>query len=171
MCDTFVSAKNYSKNKTIIFGKNSDREPNEAQAIVKYPARDCLETDLKCTYITIPQVKHTYAVILSKPFWMWGAEMGINEHGLVIGNEAVFSRLKVASFGLTGMDLIRLALERTKNAKEALSLITDLINIYGQGGNGAYKNNLFYFNSFIIADKNSACVLRNCRKTLGSKVD
>ncbi len=36
-------------------------------------------SQLKCTYISIPQAHHTYAVVLSKPTWMWGAEMGANQ--------------------------------------------------------------------------------------------
>ena len=36
---------------------------------------------LRCTYIAIPQAPRTHAVVLSKPSWMWGAEMGANEVG------------------------------------------------------------------------------------------
>ena len=35
----------------------------------------------QCTYIDIEQVSDTLAVILSKPAWMWGAEMGANSVG------------------------------------------------------------------------------------------
>jgi dipeptidase len=93
---------------------------------------------------------------------MWGAEMGANEHGVVIGNEAVFTKVKIEkkNNGLTGMDLLRLALERSKTAGEALTCITSLLEQYGQDACGGYKNkSFFYHNSFIIADASEAWVL------------
>ena len=33
----------------------------------------------QCTYIEVEQAPATLGVILSKPSWMWGAEMGANE--------------------------------------------------------------------------------------------
>ena len=65
---------------------------------------------LQCTYIDIDEVKETYDVVLSKPSWMWGAEMGANEHGVCIGNEAVWNKAQTASDlqpALLGMDLVR----------------------------------------------------------------
>ncbi len=38
MCDTFVSLSSATRDGSIIFGKNSDREPNEAQVLEFYPA-------------------------------------------------------------------------------------------------------------------------------------
>ncbi|MEN8120172.1 MAG: C69 family dipeptidase [Bacteroidota bacterium] len=166
MCDTFVNVPSKQEKGNIIFGKNSDREPNEAQSIVRIPAMKHRPGKLNCTYIEIPQVSETNEVILSKPFQMWGAEMGANEHDLVIGNEAVFTKVKMnkKSKGLTGMDMIRLALERTKTADSALELITELITEYGQDANGGYHNNLYYHNSFIISDKTKAWVLETAGK-------
>lgn len=64
---------------------------------------------LQCTYIEIDQVPKTYAVVLSRPAWLWGAEMGANEHGVCIGNEAVWGKEEVCDEeALLGMDLVRL---------------------------------------------------------------
>ena len=68
----------------------------------------------QCTYIEIDQVAHTHSVVLSKPAWMWGAEMGANEHGVCIGNEAVWTKLNSAADAeekLLGMDLLRYCLQ------------------------------------------------------------
>ncbi len=72
MCDTFVYVPKKENDSNIVFAKNSDREPNEAQAIIRIPAQKHKSVKLQCTYIEIPQVQETYEVILSKPFQMWG---------------------------------------------------------------------------------------------------
>lgn len=93
MCDTIVALGNSTVDGNVIFGKNSDRHPNEAHEVVIFPAaQHPTGTTVKCTYIEIPQVPATHQVLLAKPFWIWGAEMGSNEHGVTIGNEAVFTR-------------------------------------------------------------------------------
>ncbi len=166
MCDTIVALGNSTKDGSVIFGKNSDREPNEAHEVVII-RRAFHEPDskVKCTYIEIPQVHETYQVILAKPFWIWGAEMGSNEFGVTIGNEAVFTRTPYQKKpGLIGMDLLRLALERSKTATEALEIIIDLLKKHGQGGNCGFAHPLYYHNSFLIADFDIAWVLETSGK-------
>jgi len=160
MCDTMVALGNSTKNGDVIFAKNSDRQPNEPLLMMRIPRKEYrVGSKVKCTYITIDQVQETYDVLLLKPSWMWGAEMGANEHGLNIGNEAVFTKVKQGPPALLGMDLVRLALERCRTSTEALHLITELLDKHGQGGNCGYEKQFVYHNSFLIADRDSAWVL------------
>jgi secernin len=172
MCDTFVSTPITSADGSMIMAKNSDREPNEAQNITFVPGIDHPAGSMvTCTYITIPQVDRTFSVLLSRPFWMFGAEMGVNEHGVAIGNEAVFTKEKYhkKNDALLGMDILRLALERSKTACEAHDLIISLIAEYGQGGNNAMGGKLFYHNSYLIADFNEAYLLETAGRFWVSK--
>ena len=166
MCDTFVALSNATKDGSVIFGKNSDREPNEAHELLVIPhAKHAPNAEIACTYVTIPQVPETNAVLLAKPFWIWGAEMGANEHGVVIGNEAVFTKVPYDKQpGLIGMDFLRLALERASTSDEALEEIITLLEIYGQGGNCGMAHSFYYHNSFLIADPGSAWVLETAGK-------
>jgi dipeptidase len=86
--------------------------------------------------------------------------MGANEHGVTIGNEAVFTREPYAAVGLTGMDLVRLGLERSTTAAGAVETIVALLEEFGQGGLCSLERKSFtYHNSFIVADGGGAFVL------------
>ncbi|MFY9427453.1 MAG: C69 family dipeptidase [Caldicoprobacterales bacterium] len=160
MCDTMVALGNATRDGVTLFAKNSDRQPNEPHILVRIPRKEHgPNAKVKCTYIEMDQVPYTYEVLLLKPSWIWGCEMGCNEFGLNIGNEAVFTKEPYGKDALIGMDMVRLALERCKTSKEALMLIIDLLEKYGQGGNCGYEKPFTYHNSFLIADSNSAWVL------------
>lgn len=161
MCDTLGQIVSESK---ALFAKNSDRSPNEPQVAEYRPAMEHNAKTLRATYMEIDQAPHTYATLLSRPVWMWGAEMGVNEHGVCIGNEAVFTKGKYGQSGLTGMDLLRLGLERGTSAHEALTCIIDLLERYGQGGNCGYDHSFFYDNAFLIMDRQTIYLLETAGK-------
>lgn len=157
MCDTIgrIISSDYA-----IFGKNSDRAVNEPQLLEFHAAKDHQEGEtLKCTYISIPEARHTNAIVLSRPSWIWGGEIGVNEFGVCIGNEAVFTKGPYGKDALIGMDLLRLGLERGSSAKQALEAIIDLLQRYGQGGNCGYDSDFHYDNSFLIMDREDLYVL------------
>jgi secernin len=161
MCDTLVALGNSTEDGSVIFGKNSDRPQDEVQLVTYVPRTSYSKGDeLKCTYISIPQASETAAILLSQPWWIWGAEMGTNEFGVSIGNEAIYTNEPLRRNGLLGMDLLRLGLERGKTALESINVITELLEKYHQGGGCAYQDSgWLYHNSFIIADTQEAYVL------------
>ncbi|XP_066431922.1 secernin-3 isoform X2 [Eleutherodactylus coqui] len=161
-CDTFVALPPATVGNRIIFGKNSDRLSDEVQEIVYYPGRSYEPGEkLECTYIEIEQVEKTHSVVLSRPSWLWGAEMGANEFGVCIGNEAVWGKEEIDDKeALLGMDLVRLGLERAATAEGALDVIVGLLDKYGQGGNCMESAMPFaYHNSFLLADRKEAWIL------------
>ena len=160
MCDTF----GFLSKDASVFAKNSDRSPNEPQVIEYHPSCCPGEDEVNMTYITVPQAKETHAVLLSRPTWLWGAEIGVNDCGVCIGNEAVWTLGKYGENALTGMDLLRLGLERSSCADEAASVIIEMLERFGQGGNCGYDHDFHYDNSFLIMDLSHLLVLETAGK-------
>ncbi len=104
---------------------------------------DSLEyTSLSGKKFKIHQVAHTYAIV----------GFQINEHQLAIGETTFTGRKELwdKDKPLKYWDLMRLALLRAKTAREAIKVITSLVETYGYGSEGE---------SFSIADPNEAWLL------------
>ncbi|EKX38998.1 hypothetical protein GUITHDRAFT_53884, partial [Guillardia theta CCMP2712] len=160
-CDSFVIV---GAEGATIFSKNSDRPCTEVHEVVRFNSQEHAEgSKVRCQYIEIPQARKTFAVILSRPAWLWGAEMGANEMGLCAGNEAVTTREASSCDDggkrLLGMDLVRLVLERAAGAREAVEVAAALLEAHGQGGPCEEDGDWCYENSFIFADAEEAWVM------------
>jgi len=172
MCDTLV-AKDFTTGEWY-FAKNSDRDIDEPQVIQYCLPQEGLTTPTHIEqrsyynnnqYPTLLKASEglslTHRALICRPAWIWGAEMGINEKGVAIGNEALFARRRSSKRGLLGMDILRLALHAASTAQEALETIVALLEQWGQGGNGSYSGKLHYHNSFLIADGREAYILES----------
>lgn len=160
MCDTLCALAPVSAAGVTLLAKNSDRPPTEAQPLEWHPSRD--EATTRTTYLSIEGAgRSTQAFLGSRPSWMWGVEHGVNEAGVAIGNEAVWTTLDPsgAPEALIGMDLVRLGLERATTAAEAIDVMTALLERHGQGGACHPDTGHSYWSSFLVADRDTAVVL------------
>ncbi len=163
MCDTVVVVP---KEGPVWFAKNSDREPSEAQFL------ECHERDAHAEGIPegLPEARGLARVLLSRPAWMWGCEMGVNEHGVAIGNEAVFTRVRVPKSGYSGMDFQRVALATSRTADDALEQLIELTEDLAQGGPMGHRHRSFrYHSSFIVADPVTAWVFETAGEYWAAK--
>jgi dipeptidase len=112
-------------------------------------------------------------MLLTKAFWTYGCEVGVNEYGLAMGEEAVFTtEMKEEKDGIIGPDLMRIGLERAKDCQEAIQIMTGLLEQYGQGGSAELKGNSHFDSSYIMADRKEAYVLETAgRRWAVKKVD
>jgi len=112
---------------------------------------DVYEWDTQKFKGKIRQVAHTYSVVGN-----------MNEHQLAIG-ETTYTGL-VSQIDTTGIidygSLIYITLQRAKNAREAINVISDLVSEYGYGSSGE---------SFSIADPNEVWIFEIIGKGPGKK--
>ena len=114
------------------------------QPAADHPAgamRKVIEWDTGKYLGEIPEVAHTYRTIGN-----------MNEHGLVIvestwgGREELVDTTGIIDYG----SLIYISLQRAKTAREAISIMTNLVNDYGYASSGE---------SFTIADPNEVWIM------------
>jgi secernin len=156
MCDTLCGPGPDG----MVFAKNSDRPVGEVQLAVPFGRRASAGCTLRTQYLSIGDTG-AHATFLSCPTWLWGAEHGVNEFGVALGNERVATvhRANEARPALIGMDVVRLGLERARSAEEAVDLMADLLTTHGQGGIADAAHHEAYDSSFLIADPRGAFVL------------
>ena len=150
-CDTFALGKDFYHEHKNFFAKNSDRPLGEAQPLCFYPRAEHKAGDvLQCTHLSIPQTNRTYAVMGCRPYWIWGFEMGVNECGLAIGNEAEGSRCEAETEeGMLGMDMLRLALERAATAREGVDVIAQMLTQIATGAVELLSESLAYLDCLV----------------------
>src|SRR5437667_5264744 len=153
----------------MVFAKNSDRPPGEAQVLLAHVARSpgrALDTQ----YLYVPD-PGAHAFVGSHPTWLWGAEHGVNEHGVAVGNEKVWTvdDPRVLPPALLGMDLVRLGLERSRTADDAREVITNALTEHGQGGSGEPGSDAPYFSSFLVADPRGGWIIETSARTWAAR--
>ena len=160
MCD-LLCALPVATDGVALFAKNSDRPPSERQVLEWLPSRVDAEPT-RATYVAVaPHTSATLGVLGSRPDWGWGLEHGVNEAGVAIGNATIYTTLDPRPFpdALTGMDLVRLALERATSAADAVALLELLLVTVGQGGSGHDGVTRPYWSSFLVVDRSHAFVV------------
>jgi hypothetical protein len=117
-----------------LFGHAARGRPDESPRLGRGAgAAHAPDERVRATFIELPQARRTCAALGARPADGWGYLHGVNEHGVAAGCTSLRTRLRLDAPGLTGPDLVRLALERGPTARQALEAITDLIVRHGQG--------------------------------------
>jgi hypothetical protein len=117
-----------------LFGHAARGRPDEAPRLGRGPgASHAPDERVRATFLELPQARRTCAALGARPAGGWGYLHGVNEHGVAAGCTSLRTRLRLDAPGLTGPDLVRLALERGPTARQALEAIADLIVRHGQG--------------------------------------
>jgi secernin len=117
-----------------LFGHAARGRPDESPRLGRGAgAAHAPDERVRATFVELPQARRTCAVLGARPVGGWGYCFGVNEYGVAAGCARLRTRLRLDAPGLTGPDLVRLALERGPTARQALEAMTDLVVRHGQG--------------------------------------
>ena len=157
-CTNFIVGKAASKDGSVICTYNAD-DYGMFIGLCHYPAakhakgemRKAIDWDTKEYHGEIPEAPETYNVIGN-----------INEYQVTIGETTYGGREEmVDSTGILDYgSLIYIALQRSKTAREAISVMTTLAETYGYNSEGE---------TFTICDPNEAWIMEMMGKGPGSK--
>jgi len=148
-CTNFIITKGASSDKSVMITYAADSHTRYG-AITFYPAADHKPGDM-CEVFhyengkllgKIPEVAHTYSVV-----------QFMNEHQVAIGETTwggLDSLSKQPGAILDYGSLMRIALQRSKTAREAIKVMTELVAQYGYATSGE---------SFSISDANEAWIM------------
>jgi dipeptidase len=135
--DMLVALPGATTDRVTLFGHNCNRPVGESRALERVPGRTFAPGErVRTNHLSLPQARQTFTVIAGRFGGGWGYSHGINERGVAAGTTAVRTRLPNELPGLTGPDLVRIALERSATAMQAVDVVTDLVSRHGPGVGG-----------------------------------
>ena len=94
-CDTWVALSDATESRVTMLGKNSDRTPFDCQPLLLASTSSHGRPVRRSTLGAITDSagpKRPTPRLGSSPYWCWGYEEGMNEFGVAIGNEGVFTK-------------------------------------------------------------------------------
>ena len=148
-CTNLIITKGASSDRSVMITYNADSHTRYG-AIAYYPAADHQAGEMCEVYHyengrllgKIPEVAHTYSVV-----------QFMNEHQVAIGETTWGGLEALATQPEAILDygsLMRIALQRSKTAREAIKVMTELVARYGYATSGE---------SFSISDANEAWIM------------
>ncbi|TXS88932.1 hypothetical protein FV139_20875 [Parahaliea maris] len=151
--DSFI----FRTESAIWFGKNTHSPPSVAQALSFTPLSRGQTLARHGTFIELEGADTRLSHFASGSVGGWGAQMGVNQHGVVVGCHLAGTKLAGRGKpGVSGGDLVRLALEQARSSRDARDIITRAVERYGQGASLRLPALNGYDSSFIIADFHEA---------------
>ena len=150
---TWCGVKNASANETTLVALNQHAANSDRHSVQIVPGHFHEPGQLvPVANLTLPQARQTYTVLGLQKQGEWGFAHGINENRVTVAATPWQSRIKANGSPLTGADLVRLALERSRSAMAAVEVLTDLVQRHGQKSDNIY----------LIADSAEAFVVESC---------
>ncbi|HMF13598.1 MAG TPA: hypothetical protein VKE94_14865 [Gemmataceae bacterium] len=140
-----------------LFGHNC-RRPGGAGLTLHRSLGRChaLEERIETSGVSVPQARETYTTVGVQMRCQWGYQHGVNAWGVAAGCTRLRTRLAGNRAGLRGPDLVRLALERSRTARQAVDQVIDIIRRHGQGARHGEEQG---DSAFLFVDAGEAFVL------------
>ncbi|XP_055904821.1 secernin-1 [Eupeodes corollae] len=130
----FIVLPPNSREKSVIFGRNSSPADSEVQEVLFYPSSEA-EDKVKCDGGAEIDNGPSFGLILQKSQQsggsIWGGEFGNNEKNVSIGIIWSDGEPEPESQSLRSTDLVRLALERSSSSSDAVDKIGSLVSSNG----------------------------------------
>lgn len=151
--DSFI----FRAENAIWFGKNTHSPPSVAQAPVFASLARGLAPTRRGEFIELEGGGSRLAHFASGAVGAWGAQVGVNQHGVAVACHLAATKLAGhGKPGVSGRDLVKLALEQARSSRDARDVITRAVERYGQGAGKRLVSLAGYDSSFTIADFHEA---------------
>jgi dipeptidase len=152
-CDMVVALGRATADGQTLFGHNSDRSNRFGPLLCRTPGREHSPGEkVQTQYLELPQVRQTLSVLGSRPDHWWGYSHALNDQGVVMGCVGLTTHLAGQGPGLTGGDLVRLALERCHSSRQAVDVVVDLVERQGLSASPDVPPEGGSDHGFLIAD-------------------